>query len=695
MLLEGQQYSHYRLVRLLKQGGMGQVYLADDTSLQRQVAIKVIRTDFAHAADQAAVEEAAQLFAREARAIAQLDHPHILPLYDSGEEDINHTKVMYMVMPLRHEGSFADWLHAHTGGGGLPLAGVERVVRQAAEALQHAHDHKIIHKDVKPSNFLVREHTDHLSQLNLQLADFGVAKVMKLTSESQVIRGTPSYMAPEQWNRRPVPATDQYALAVMTYELLTGRTPFDGRMYQQLWYQHMQMKPAPPSTINSSIPHGVDEVLLRALAKNPQNRFPSITAFARAFRQAVQSGGHIFQNITISTFEAQRGINKLITLPDGRMVTASIPAGAYQGQVIRLENYGYPTTYDGPKGALLLTVMILPPVEEEKNIWSGNYVAPTVPLLPPTEKEIPSVPPVVPSRTRRSNKPVKFFGLLCVLFIALFSCSAVFIRMKDNTVSNAHAVATVSASDATATKSTLATNTAATKTTIAASTATVQVQATTTVQQENPYPSYLPGSGQLALYDPLTDDSKGYQWVPAKPMSLPPSNGNCAFKPTGLDALVKGDENYVVYFHPCITTHTDFSDFAYEIHMTLLAGDCGGITFRGQGDAFYYFVICQNGRYRVVKYMQDPGLGITPTPNLNPVLRDLSSQFINMNLNQDNLIALWVKGDQMKLYINGQFIDTIQDSSYTTGEIGVLVKSWKLHTLTEAVFSTARVWTLA
>src|SRR5438876_4144755 len=125
MLLEGQQYSHYRLVRLLKQGGMGQVYLADDTSLQRQVAIKVIRTDFAHAADQAAVQEAAQLFAREARAIARLDHPHILPLYDSGEEDINNTKVMYMVMPLRHEGSFADWLHVHTGGGGLPLAGVE------------------------------------------------------------------------------------------------------------------------------------------------------------------------------------------------------------------------------------------------------------------------------------------------------------------------------------------------------------------------------------------------------------------------------------------------------------------------------------------------------------------------------------------------------------------------------------------
>src|SRR5450432_3301721 len=130
MLLEGQKCSHYRLVRLLKQGGIGQVYQAEDLSLQRQVAIKVIRTDFAHTSDQAAMQEAAHLFSREALAIAQLDHNHILPLYDSGEEYINDTKVMYMVMPLRHEGSFSDWLHTNTGGVGLPLAGVERVVRQ-------------------------------------------------------------------------------------------------------------------------------------------------------------------------------------------------------------------------------------------------------------------------------------------------------------------------------------------------------------------------------------------------------------------------------------------------------------------------------------------------------------------------------------------------------------------------------------
>ncbi len=687
MLLEGQQYSHYRLVRLLKQGGMGEVYQAEDTSLQRQVAIKVIRTDFAHTIDEAAVREAAHLFSREARAIAQLDHPHILPLYDSGEVEINNAKVMYMVMPLRHEGSFADWLLAHIGDGGLPLAGAERIVRQAAEALQHAHDREIIHKDVKPSNFLVREHAEHLSQLNLQLADFGVAKVMRLTSESQVIRGTPGYMAPEQWEGRPVPATDQYALAVMAYELLTGRHPFEGRGYQQLWYQHAHTLPAPPSIINPSIPREIDDVLLRALEKDPQKRFSSISTFAHAFRRAVLNSGNIHQTITISILEAQRGANRLITLPDGRQVTVPVPPGTYQGQIIRMENYGYPTTYDGPTGALLLTVTILSSVAETI-IPLVSYAAPTVPIFPPTQRDIPSVLPVTPARfhTHRRRGPVTFIGLLCFLALTVVSCSALFTRMQVDTISNAHESATFTASNATATRTTATANAAATKSAVSASTATAQAQATATTQQDNPYPAYFPGGGQLALYDPLKDDSEGHQWLPPALLPLPTSNGNCAFKNGGLDATVDGDANYTVRFHPCITTNTAFSDFAYEVHVTLLSGDCGGVTFRGQGDAFYYFIVCQDGQYRLVKYVNDQ---TTPT-----ILKNKSSQYINISLNQDNFIAVWASGATINLYVNEHLIDTIQDTSYSSGQIGVLAKSWNLNTLTEAVFSNARVWAL-
>src|SRR5437762_3992568 len=276
MLAEGQQLSHYRLVRLLKSGGTGEVYLAVDTLLHRQVAIKVIDTDALRYAETDAAKDAARLFLREAQAIAQLDQTNILPLFDSGEQSVNGIALMYMVMPYRQAGSLADWKRIHFGEHPLPLAAVERIVHQAALALQHAHDRQIIHQDVKPSNFLVQGNADHPSELHLQLADFGVAKVMMMTSESQIIRGTPTYMAPEQWEGHPVPATDQYALAVMAYEFLTGRPPFVGSNHKQMWYQHQFVDPQPPSSINPNIPEEIDDVLLRALSKNPIDRFGSI-----------------------------------------------------------------------------------------------------------------------------------------------------------------------------------------------------------------------------------------------------------------------------------------------------------------------------------------------------------------------------------------------------------------------------------
>ena len=278
MLAEGQQLSHYRIVSLLKSGGMGEVYLAVDTHLNRQVAIKVINTDALRYAEVDAAKDAARLFLREARAIAQLDQTNILLLYDSGEQIIDGTSLMFMVMPYRHTGSLADWKRAHFGDHPLPIAAVERIVEQAALALQHAHDRHIIHQDVKPSNFLIQGNADYPSELHLQLADFGVAKAMLKSSESQVIRGTPTYMAPEQWEGSPVPATDQYALAVMAYELLTGRPTFIGNGYQQMWHQHVHVTPEPLSRINPSLPKELDAVFQRALQKKPERRYSSVLA---------------------------------------------------------------------------------------------------------------------------------------------------------------------------------------------------------------------------------------------------------------------------------------------------------------------------------------------------------------------------------------------------------------------------------
>src|SRR5205807_5829335 len=146
---------------------------------------------------------------------------------------------------------------------------VAHFLRQAADALQHAHDNGLIHQDVKPQNFLIRSNRNERLP-DLLLADFGIAKLTAGTSgASQAIRGTPIYMAPEQWEGNPVAASDQYALAIMAYELLTGRPPFSGHNNYQLGYKHCNVAPTPPSTINPTLPQELDDVLLRALAKKP------------------------------------------------------------------------------------------------------------------------------------------------------------------------------------------------------------------------------------------------------------------------------------------------------------------------------------------------------------------------------------------------------------------------------------------
>src|SRR5690348_1769256 len=206
MSLQGQQLGHYRLLHLLGSGGMGEVYLAEDARIGQQVAIKVVRSEGIAYPQSESAREAARLFEREARAIARLDHPHILPLYAYGEETLHGTQLSYLVMPYRKEGTLAHWLRQHDRTKPLSPTEVTPLLQQAAAALQHAHDQQVLHQDIKPSNFLIRMRSDQPEQPDLLLSDFGIAKLTSATgSLSQSIRGTPIYMAPEQWDGHPVP----------------------------------------------------------------------------------------------------------------------------------------------------------------------------------------------------------------------------------------------------------------------------------------------------------------------------------------------------------------------------------------------------------------------------------------------------------------------------------------------------------
>jgi eukaryotic-like serine/threonine-protein kinase len=650
MLLEGQQLRNYRLVRLLKSRGMGEVYLAVDTLFHRQVAIKVIQTDSIDHAETYGAKESAHLFLREAQANAQLDQINILPLYDSGEERFNETAVMYMVMPYRQAGSPKDWQRAHSGQNLLPLPAVERIVNQAALALQHAHSRQIIHQDVKPSNFLVHVDAEHPSRLDLQLADCGVAKFMMKTSENQVIRGTPTYMAPEQWGGHPVPATDQYAVAVMAYELLTGRSPFLGDGYHTLWYQHCHVEPEPPGSFNPLLPQELDAVLLRALAKRPENRYSSVLAFAHAFQRAVLNSVNVYQTVTISMLEAQTGTNRVFTLPTGQPVILPILPGAYHGQVIRLEGYSRPTAYNSPPGALIVTIAI---ASVEGISPTASSIEQTVPVSRHLDKNNTRFSPSPVFQRKRHSRGLVMLMVALILVLLAGGIGYYYVMSSRAPTASRPSAAT---------------------------------QAHTAKPTISVYPSYLHGiKGTISLYDSLKVNNRNLGWV------LP--DGICSFTGETLDVKIAGDPVRPGYFRTCITSRPIYRDFAYEVKMTFMTKnleDCGGVTFHTNGLKLYYFYICQNGQYSLVRYAEN-----VSDPNINPLLKASFCPFINVGSSQPNVIAVVVQGRNIDLYVNQHYVgskqDSVEDPTYSAGTIGVLAKTFGIST-TELMFSDAKVW---
>ncbi len=247
----------YELVRRLGEGGMAQVYLARDVRLGREVAIKVLDR---HLAERPGFRER---FLREARVAAALDHPNIVPLYDFGESG-----VLYLVMPYVSGGSLQDKLKRAP----FPMGAVATYGSQIADALAYAHQRSVVHRDVKPANMLL--HADG----RVMLSDFGLAKIIDQANRVARPRnhpdaGTPEYMAPEQINGHSDERSDIYALGVVLYLLLAGRLPFTGSSSSAVMEGHLYRIPESPRRYNPAISAAMEAVVLRAMAKRPEDRF--------------------------------------------------------------------------------------------------------------------------------------------------------------------------------------------------------------------------------------------------------------------------------------------------------------------------------------------------------------------------------------------------------------------------------------
>ncbi|HEC33285.1 MAG TPA: tetratricopeptide repeat protein [Chloroflexi bacterium] len=271
--LIGQHLGPYRILEQIGVGGMATVYKAYQPAMERYVAVKVIAPHFAQD------ETFLRRFRREARAVAQLEHAHILPVHDYGEAEGRP----YLVMRYLEAGTLKDRMAQRP----LPLTEVNRIIGQVGSGLDYAHRMGVIHRDVKPSNVLLDAEGDAF------LTDFGLAKMLEASvqlTETGVGIGTPAYMSPEQGRGERVDSrTDVYSLGVILYEMVTGRPPYEAETPLAVVFKHIQ-EPLPlPRSVRPDLSEEMERVILKALAKDPDDRFQTAGEMVRALDGAVRA----------------------------------------------------------------------------------------------------------------------------------------------------------------------------------------------------------------------------------------------------------------------------------------------------------------------------------------------------------------------------------------------------------------------
>lgn len=264
---------NYELGRLIGRGGFAEVFAVRDLRLKRELALKVLRPDLILS------DTLVERFRREAEAVAAIQSTHIVPVYDVGEAD----GICWLLMPLVLGETLKSVL---TRQGRMPVEETRRILLEAAEGLQAAHEAGVVHRDIKPENLMLEAKTGRIL-----LMDFGIAKAMDASVDhaltgTGVVIGTPQYMSPEQamGKQAPEPRSDQYSLAAVGYQMLTGRVPFEGDNVREVMARQLLEEPTPLSRIVSGVPPDVAATIHQALRKDPKHRFQSMDAFAKSLR---------------------------------------------------------------------------------------------------------------------------------------------------------------------------------------------------------------------------------------------------------------------------------------------------------------------------------------------------------------------------------------------------------------------------
>jgi hypothetical protein len=551
-----QQLGNYRLLRMLGRGGFAEVYLGEHLYLKTQAAIKILQTPLEN--------EDMEGFLMEARNIARLKHPHIVRVLEFGVED----GLPFLVTTYAPNGSLRQ---KHPKGSLVALASVVSYVKQVATALQYAHDQKLLHRDIKPENLLLDRHNEVL------LSDFGMTLITqslhypgKLDSSANV-----SYMAPEQLQGKPCPASDQYALGIAVYEWLSGDCPFHGTL-SEIADQHISTPPAPLREKVPVISPEVEGVVLKALAKDPQHRFSNVTAFAQALEQV-----------------------SLVDLPTIALRPAT------------------PSPLMGMK-TFERTEPSLEPARPD-------LTEPAVALQPDGVQSRPL------KRRRLSVVMIALLTLLALLIIGGSGLSY-YVRLFIPTQLHGEATATAQIAQADATFTAM------------------------TPQQIYTYATH----GIPVINDPLNKQNNN-TWE---------KNESCAFSGGAyhVSSTISID---------CLSQRSSFSNFAFQVQMTILKGDVGGIVFR----TYYFVYFSTEGKYTISFALS----------NGSQYSAGGSAASFKTGLGQSNLVSIVAHDSTFYLYVNKQYVTQFRDNTYSAGFAGMYAQN-NTSPSTEVAFNNAQVW---
>lgn len=399
--LLGTTLGQFEILDEIGRGGMATVYRARQKSINRMVAIKVLPRSLLH--DPSFYER----FAREVDLISHLEHPHILPIYDYGESE----GVPYIAMRYLAGGSMAQMLRRAVP----PMQSVARPLNQIAQALDYAHQQGVIHRDLKPGNILLDENG------NAYLSDFGIARVLNSSLTGSAIIGTPAYMSPEQANGFPLDArSDIYALGIVLFELVTGREPFEAETPVALLLKHINEPMPSVRAFRPGTQRAVEEVIFKATAKHPDDRYASAGEMAVAFEAALR------QPVTEQLASPYEDMPTMVE---------SIPATAPRGTPARIT----PPPVGATRQPVDTRGTVNAPVQASGSTLSSSAVMP-VNAPPGTSNAaaqsqsgtFQTIPPVA-AAPRRSRTPV-IIGVAALVVVALIAVAAFAILPRTNPV---------------------------------------------------------------------------------------------------------------------------------------------------------------------------------------------------------------------------------------------------------------------